>query len=353
MSSQHAKPDISVVIPLYNEEENIDPAVLELLDTLDGMPQSAEVILVDDGSRDSTGERALRWNTRDPRVKVIRFRRNFGQTSAIAAGFEHAQGQIVIVMDGDQQNDPSDIPLLLAKMAEGYDVVSGWRKQRKDKLLMRRLPSLLANKLISRITQTHLHDYGCTLKAYHSDVVRELNLYGELHRFIPALATQTGARVTEIPVKHRKRTRGTSKYGISRTTRVILDLMTVKFLLKYRTRPMQFFGLPGLASFFIGGVILAGLLVDRLVFHHGIADRPLLSAGILLAFLGLQFLAMGFLGEMLTRIYYEVGDHKPYTIRTRMGFDQDEEPFLVLGRGQTTSSELDIPVAGGRPSSTS
>jgi glycosyltransferase involved in cell wall biosynthesis len=315
--------DLTVVVPLYKEEENIDFAVAELLEVLDAMPQSAEVILVDDGSPDATGAMALAWHERDPRVRVIQFRRNFGQTAAISAGFRHARGEVVVLMDGDQQNDPHDLPKLLAKMDEGYDVVSGWRKDRKDKLLLRKIPSRMANRLISRITGTELHDYGCTLKAYHTDVVQHLHLYGELHRFIPALAGLVGARVVEIPVNHRPRTRGSSKYGISRTVRVLLDLLTVKFLLKYVARPMQFFGLLGLMSFMLGFCSLAGLLIEKAVAGVGLAERPLLILSVLLVILGVQFLSMGLLGELLTRIYHEVGQRPPYVIRRTAGIDAD------------------------------
>jgi glycosyltransferase involved in cell wall biosynthesis len=311
--------DVSIVVPLYNEEENVDAAVAEILEVLDSMPQSAEVILVDDGSRDSTGRLAMRWNQRDPRVRVIQFRRNFGQTAGIMAGFRHATGKVIVLIDGDQQNDPRDLPRLLATMDEGYDVVSGWRKDRKDKLIMRKIPSRIANRLISRITGVHLHDYGCTLKAYHSDVVRHLNLYGELHRFIPALAGLVGARVAEIPVNHRPRTRGSSKYGISRTFRVLLDLLTVKFLLKYLARPMQFFGLLGIASLLIGGMTLTGLLGAKIATGFGVTDKPLFLLSILLMVVGAQFFSMGLLGEVLTRVYHEVGRREPYVIRATAG----------------------------------
>jgi glycosyltransferase involved in cell wall biosynthesis len=338
--------DLSVVVPLYREEENVDHAVAELLEVLDGMPESAEVILVDDGSPDATGAMAMAWHERDPRVRVIQFRRNFGQTAAISAGFRHARGRVVVLMDGDQQNDPHDLPRLLAKMDEGYDVVSGWRKDRKDKLLMRRVPSMLANRLISRITRTELHDYGCTLKAYHSDVVQHLHLYGELHRFIPALAGLVGARVVEIPVNHRPRTRGTSKYGISRTVRVILDLLTVKFLLKYLARPMQFFGLLGLGSFLLGFCSLLGLVVDKAVAGAGLAERPLLILSVLLVILGVQFVSMGLLGELLTRIYHEVGQRPPYVIRRTAGIDLAEErggdPVVTLAGQGPSSVTIDV-----------
>jgi glycosyltransferase involved in cell wall biosynthesis len=313
--------DLTVVVPLYNEEENIDPAVEELLAVLDTMPESAEVILVDDGSRDSTGERALAWFRRDPRVRVIQFRRNFGQTAAISAGFRHARGRVVVPMDGDQQNDPHDLPRLLARMDQGYDVVSGWRKQRQDRLLTRRVPSIAANRVISHITRTPLHDYGCTLKAYRAEVVRHVHLYGELHRFIPALAGLVGARVTEIPVNHRPRTRGASKYGLTRSVRVVLDLLTVRFLLRYLARPMQLFGLLGLISLAIGLTALGVLVVGKLVTGTGIAERPLLVLSVLLIILGVQFISMGLLGELLTRIYHEVGHRPPYAVRRTAGIE--------------------------------
>jgi len=338
--------DLSVVVPLFREEENVDFAVAELLEVLDTMPESAEVILVDDGSPDATGAMALAWHERDPRVRVIQFRRNFGQTAAISAGFRHARGEVVVLMDGDQQNDPHDLPRLLAKMDEGYDVVSGWRKDRKDKLLLRKIPSRMANRLISRITGTELHDYGCTLKAYHTDVVQHLHLYGELHRFIPALAGLVGARVVEIPVNHRPRTRGSSKYGISRTVRVLLDLLTVKFLLKYLARPMQFFGLLGLMSFLLGFCSLAGLLIEKAVAGAGIAERPLLTLSVLLVILGVQFLSMGLLGELLTRIYHEVGQRPPYVIRRTAGIELAEDggldPVAALAGRTPVTVDVDV-----------
>jgi glycosyltransferase involved in cell wall biosynthesis len=342
----HVGPALSVVVPLYKEEENVDFAVAELLEVLDTMPQSAEVILVDDGSTDATGAMAMAWHHRDPRVRVIQFRRNFGQTAAISAGFRHARGRVVVLMDGDQQNDPHDLPRLLAKMDEGYDVVSGWRTDRKDRLLMRKVPSRMANRLISRITGTELHDYGCTLKAYHADVVEHLHLYGELHRFIPALAGLVGARVVEIPVNHRPRTRGSSKYGISRTIRVILDLLTVKFLLKYLARPMQFFGLLGLVSFLLGACSLAGLLLEKAVAGTGLAERPLLILSVLLVILGVQFLSMGLLGELLTRIYHEVGQRPPYVIRRTAGIvvaeDGGIDPVAALAAKGSSPVTIDV-----------
>jgi glycosyltransferase involved in cell wall biosynthesis len=322
--------DLSVVIPLYNEELNIEPAVHELLEVLDGMPQTAEVLLVDDGSRDRTGELSLALHRADPRVRLIQFRRNFGQTAAISAGFQHARGEVVVVIDGDQQNDPRDIPMLLAKIAEGYDVVSGWRKRRQDGLLLRRLPSKLANRLISAVTKTRLNDYGCTLKAYRSEVLQHVHLYGELHRFIPALAALAGARIAEVPVNHRPRTRGASKYGISRTIRVLLDLVTVKFLLSYLAKPMHFFGLLGLGSFGLGVALVFGLVADKLVTGHGLADRPLLTLAALLAIIGVQFLSLGLLGELMMRVYHEE-PRAPYVVRRAYGLDL--EPALGPRRG--------------------
>ncbi|HEX3607305.1 MAG TPA: glycosyltransferase family 2 protein [Candidatus Dormibacteraeota bacterium] len=313
--------DLTVVVPLYNEVENIDPAVEELLGVLDTLPRSAEVILVDDGSTDGTGDRALAWHRRDRRVRVVQFRRNFGQTAAISAGFRFARGRAVVPMDGDQQNDPRDLAALLARMDEGYDVVSGWRRDRQDALLTRRLPSRAANRVISGITRTPLHDHACTLKAYDAEVVRQLHLYGELHRFIPALAGLVGARVTEVPVNHRPRTRGTSKYGFARTLRVVLDLLTVRFLLRYIARPMQLFGLLGLVSLLLGGAALTGLVLYKVIAGAGIADRPLLVLSVLLIILGAQFISMGLLGELLIRIYHEVGQRPPYAVRRTAGIE--------------------------------
>lgn len=311
--------DLSVVIPLYQEEENVDPAVEEVLEVLDTLPQTAELILVDDGSIDRTGELALAWADRDDRVRVVQFRRNFGQTAAIQAGFDHSRGSTVVLMDGDQQNDPRDIPRMLERMGEGFDVVSGWRRNRQDRAISRKLPSKIANALISRLTGTRLHDYGCTLKAYDSEVVRHLRLYGELHRFIPALAALAGARVTELPVNHRARTRGQSKYGISRTLRVILDLITVKFLLRYLTRPMQFFGKWGILSSLAGLAVIAYLVADKIFAQNPLDGRPLLVLASVAFLGGLLLFCTGLLGEVLTRIYHESGSRGSYTVRLPSG----------------------------------
>ncbi|HUB72030.1 MAG TPA: glycosyltransferase family 2 protein [Acidimicrobiales bacterium] len=312
--------ELSVVIPLYNEEDNVGPAVEEVLSVLNEIPRSSELILVDDGSRDNTGSLAFSWQLRDPRVRVIQFRRNFGQTAAITAGYDAASGEVVVLMDGDQQNDPRDIPMLLDKMAEGYDVVSGWRVNRKDKLLMRKLPSHLANRLISRATGTVLHDYGCTLKVYDASVLRQIRLYGEMHRFIPALASVTGARVAEVPVNHRPRTRGSSKYGISRTVRVLLDLLTVKFLLAYLTRPIQFFGRIALISVLSAVLSVAVLISQHMFGFQALRGDTWVTLAAMLLTLGVIVLCVGILGEVMTRAYYESAERRTYVVRSRAGF---------------------------------
>ena len=308
-------PDLSVVIPLCDEEQNIDSVARELLKVLDELPMSSEIVLVDDGSQDHTAALARRWCQRDPRFRLIEFRRNFGQTAALSAGFDHARGQVIVAMDGDLQNDPHDIPRLLAKLEEGYDVVSGWRRDRHDALLLRKVPSAAANQLISRVTGTRLHDYGCTLKAYRHDVLSHLRLYGDLHRFIPALSQVVGARITELPVNHRARVRGRSKYGISRTFRVLLDLLTVKFLISYFGRPMRLFGGIGFASMMVGAVTVLWLIVNKIILGQGLANRPLLILGTLLLVVGIQFLSLGILGELIVRIYHEGGRQRGYLIR--------------------------------------
>jgi glycosyltransferase involved in cell wall biosynthesis len=314
--------DLSVVIPLYNEEESIDAAVEEVLHVMDGLPLDVELILVNDGSTDATGMKALAWHEVDPRVKVIEFRRNFGQTAGISAGFDYAAGRVVVVMDGDQQNDPTDIPVLLAALDGGYDVASGWRADRKDKFISRRLPSKVANALISRVTGLQLHDYGCTLKAYDKGVIEHLELFGELHRFIPALALISGAKVIEIPVNHRAREHGSSKYGISRMPRVVLDLLTVKFLIGYRQKPMQFFGRMAFVCMAAAG-LSALWTVSRVV-----RRVPLRSGvGTIFALAALQFASFGLIGELLTRVYFKDSAHRPYVVRRATG---DEATVLRM-----------------------
>ena len=312
---ERADLELSVIIPVYNEEENIKPLHSSLTDVLAGLGKPYEIIFIDDGSKDQTLRELENLNGSDSCCKVIRFRRNFGQTAALAAGFAHAHGKVIVTLDGDLQNDPADIPLLLDKIDEGFDVVSGWRVRRKDKFLTRKLPSVCANWLISKITGVNLHDYGCTLKAYRREVAQNVGLYGEMHRFIPAMASWMGVSVAEIPVNHRPRQHGSSKYGISRTLRVLLDLITVKFLLSYATKPLRIFGTVGFMSSLIGFGLAVYLSVDKLILKHSLSDRPLLFLAILMILVGIQFISMGLLGEMMVRIYHE-GQNKPiYVIK--------------------------------------
>ncbi len=310
-----ATPRISIVIPLYNEEESIPPLVETINAAIANYGQPAEVIIVDDGSRDKSFKLLQEYAAGDARYTIIRFRRNFGQTAAFAAGFAQARGEVVITMDADLQNDPMDIPLLMAKVDEGYDIVSGWRKDRQDRWLDRKLPSLLANRLISNVTDVKLHDYGCSLKAYRTEVLRHVRLYGELHRFIPALASQVGATVTEVPVNHRSRQYGRSKYGISRTVRVMLDLINVWFLGTYSTRPIHVFGTLGLSSMGVGVLIGFYLSFIKLFLGESIGNRPLLLLAVLLVVIGVQLVTMGLLGEMITRTYYESQNKPIYVVR--------------------------------------
>ena len=306
---------LSIIVPLYNEEENVERFYTALSRSLAGLGHSYEVIMVDDGSTDGTFDLLRRICARDPAVRAIRFRRNFGQTAAMVAGIDHSRGSVLITMDGDLQNDPRDIPRLIDKIDEGFDIVSGWRADRKEPFFTRRLPSVVANKLISTVCGCRLHDYGCTLKAYRREIVDKIGLYGELHRFIPAIASGAGASVTEIKVRHHPRTRGKSKYGLSRTLRVLIDLMTVKFFLSFATRPMQIFGLIGLAASFLGVVILARLTYVKFVLDRAIGGRPLLFISMLLIIGGVQFITMGLLGEMLTRTHHEIGGKPIYKIK--------------------------------------
>jgi len=317
--------DLSIVIPLYNEEESVRPLLARLFATLSALPQSWEVIIVDDGSRDQSFTVLKELAQGDKRLKVVRFRRNFGQTAAFAAGFDLAQGAIVITMDADLQNDPADIPILLDKIAEGYDIVSGWRIRRQDPFLSRRLPSRVANWLIGRVTGVRLHDYGCSLKAYRLEVVKNIHLYGELHRFIPALASWMGIRVAEVPVHHEPRRFGRSKYGLSRTARVLLDLLTVRFLLFYGTRPSHVFGLLGLLSFGLGLAAALYLSFIKLVLGQSIGNRPLLILSVLLLVVGVQMVTMGLLAELMVRTYHESQRKPIYFVREVLNGPEDLE----------------------------
>lgn len=313
--------NVSVVIPVFNEADNLERLHDELRQAMEGLGREYEILFIDDGSSDGSLERLKRIRDTDSNAKLISFRKNFGQTAALSAGFDHARGDIVITMDADLQNDPADIPLLLSKIEEGYDLVSGWRHDRKDRWFSRRLPSILANKLISWATDVKLNDYGCTLKAIRKEVVKNITLYGELHRFIPAIASWMGVRISEVKVNHRARVAGESKYGISRVIRVLLDLVTVKFLLSYSGRPLQFFGLPGLFCGSVGGAIAAYLTFQKLVFDVALGDRPLLLLAILLIIVGIQFIVFGLLGELQIRTYHESLDKPIYFIKESHGFD--------------------------------
>ncbi len=307
--------DLSVVIPIYDEAKNVENLYEKLEEVLSKLDKSYEVLLVDDGSTDGTIDKLTEIRKRNPKYKVIQFRRNYGQTAAISAGFDYATGDVIVTIDADLQNDPKDIPRILKKMEEGYDVVSGWRKERKDPFLTRIIPSKVANWLVSILAGIHLHDYGCTLKAYSKDVVKNVQLYGEMHRYIPALASWIGINVTEIPVSHHKRKFGKSKYGLSRTPRVILDLITLKFLLSYSTRPIQIFGSIGIITAFLGFLIALFLSYVKLVQKQSIGDRPLLLLAVLLIFLGFQFISMGLLGELSVRTYHEAQNKPIYFVK--------------------------------------
>jgi glycosyltransferase involved in cell wall biosynthesis len=308
-------PQLSVVVPVYNEAPNAEALVAELRATLDRLTATSEVVLVDDGSSDETFTLLAAATADDPRFRIVRLRRNFGQTAALAAGLDHAEGAIIVTMDGDLQNDPADIPRLLAALDAGADVVTGWRRDRQDPFLSRQLPSIIANAVIGATTNVRIHDYGCGIKAFRVEIAKSLKLYGEMHRFIAAIAGDLGATVVEIPVNHRPRLRGTSKYGLSRTIRVVLDLLTVKFLSGYSTRPIHVFGTVGLLATLVGLVITGVLGAEKIFLGVELADRPLLLLGILLVLGGVQFVTLGLLGEMLARTYHESQAKPTYTVR--------------------------------------
>lgn len=309
---------LSVIIPIYNEEENIQPLHAELSEVLESLGRPYEIIYVDDGSTDGSFGLLRAIAAADPRVQVIQFRRNFGQTAALAAGIDASDGDVLVFMDGDRQNDPHAIPAMLEKLEEGYDVVSGWRKERRDAALTRKLPSRLANKLISAVSGVHLNDYGCTLKAYRREVIENVRLYGEMHRFIPAYAAWYGARIAEMPVNHRPRVAGRSKYGLSRTIKVLLDLLTLKFLSDYSTKPIYFFGGLGTLCLLAGGGSML-LALYQLLFEGVKANRnPLVLLGVLFLIAGLMLVLMGLLAELITRTYHESQHKRTYVIRTRV-----------------------------------
>ncbi len=319
--TEDARPYLSVVIPVFDEEPNIPGLYAEITAALAAMTRPYEVIAIDDGSRDGSFAALAALAERDPRWRIVRFRKNFGQTPAFTAGFDLSLGEWIVTLDADLQNDPADIPMLLAKAEEGYDVVSGWRVRRKDTMIARKLPSKVANWLIAHVTGVTLHDYGCSLKVYHTEVVKNVRLYGELHRFVPAVASSMGIRLVEVPVNHRPRELGTSKYTgfvktISRATKVFLDLLMVRFLLSYSTRPLHIFGTLGLSSSGIGFLLGLRLTYEKLVLDETLSNRPLLTLAVLLIIVGVQFLSMGLLGELVVRTYHETQNKPIYAIRT-------------------------------------
>jgi glycosyltransferase involved in cell wall biosynthesis len=317
--------DLTIIVPVLNEVENLRPLVDEIIAALEDEPLKYEILFIDDGSNDGSFELMKELHQEYPRIGVIRFRRNFGQTAAFAAGFDYAKGRIIVTIDADRQNDPADIPVLVAKFNEGFDVVNGWRQNRQDGFLLRKVPSYFANRMIARATGVKLHDRGCSLRAYSIEVARDLQLYGEMHRFIPELSSTAGFKMAEVPVGHRPRTAGTSKYGISRTFRVVLDLLTILFLSRYSARPMHLFGGVGILSVALG--FLSGLYLVSIKIWAGIrggmegfrsvqiGDRPLLMLSVLLVILGVQFFVMGLLAELIVRTYYESQNKPIYYVR--------------------------------------
>jgi glycosyltransferase involved in cell wall biosynthesis len=323
-------------VPMRNEAASVPELYSELTAALEGFGRPYEIVAIDDGSTDETFRILAGLHRKDPRVRVIRFRRNFGQTAAFSAGFAHARGRFIVTSDGDLQNEPRDIPEMV-RIAEqrNADIVAGWRRNRKDTFINRRLPSMIANWVISRATGVRLHDYGCSLKVFRAEVVKPMKLYGEMHRFLPAIASEQGVEIVEHEVNHRPRQHGKSNYGISRTIRVILDLMTVKFLISYKTRPLQIFGLWGLLMTLVGGGAWVWLAYVKYMKHQGIADRPLLLAGTVLLVTGVQFIVLGLLAEMLARTYHESQDKPVYVIREVLEAPEGiEAPRDLVGSGR-------------------
>jgi len=321
MKNEHNPVAYSIVVPFYNEMESVPQLYVKIVDVMTAIGEPFEMIFVDDGSKDGTFRQLSEIAQNDDRAVVVRLRRNFGQTAALKAGFDHSNGEIIISMDGDLQHDPAEIPRFIEKMQEGYDIVSGWRVERTDHWLSRQLPSRIANRMMAWLSRVDLHDFGTTFKAYRREILSEIHLYGELHRFIPALASWAGASIGEVPITNIPRKSGKSNYGISRTIRVLLDLLSVKFLLDYSTRPLQLFGLAGLACLAAGGSIDLWLVIDKLVKNQDIiaSHGPLLLLGTALVIGGIQFMAIGLIGELLTRTYYESQDKPIYTVRELRG----------------------------------
>ena len=319
MPEPPVKPELSVVVPIYNEVESLPHLIEAISNSLKETQLSYEIICVDDGSTDGSTALLTQLAEKSPNLKGILLRRNYGQTPAMAAGFKYAQGQAIVSLDADLQNDPADIPMLLDKLAEGYDLVSGWRKNRQDAALTRLLPSKIANLLIGKVTGVNLHDYGCSLKAYRKELVADMNLYGELHRFLPALAFIEGARIAELPVRHHARRYGSSKYGLGRTFRVLMDLLTIWFMKKFLTRPMHIFGSMGLLSILLGVALGGYLTVLKLALGEDIGGRPLLILAVVLLVTGVQLFCFGLLGELLMRTYHESQDRPIYRVRAVVG----------------------------------
>jgi glycosyltransferase involved in cell wall biosynthesis len=316
--------NLSLIIPVYNEQDNLPMLFEAIYQTMKPLHETWEVILVDDGSRDNSLSILETYAGKDTgHVRVISFRRNFGQTAAIAAGLDYSQGETIILLDADMQNDPADIPMLLDKLDEGYDLVSGWRKQRKDNAVTRNFPSMLANKLISWVTGVDLHDYGCTLKAYRREALVGFRLYGEMHRFIPVFAHSVGARIAEVVVNHHPRRFGKTKYGLERTVKVVLDLFTVKFLVSYASKPIYLFGGTGMGLMVISAIIMIYLFIRRIFFLVGVTGSPLFQTSVMFFILGFQSMLMGLIAELLVRTYHESQRKPTYTIRTRINLDDD------------------------------
>ncbi len=317
--------NISLIIPVYNEQDNLPLLFEAIYQTMPGLGKTWEVVFVDDGSRDNSLSVLREYAHKDPHhVRVVSFRRNFGQTAAIAAGIDYSRGEIIVLLDADLQNDPADIPVLLAKLDEGYDLVSGWRKDRKDNALTRNLPSMLANRLISYVTGVHLHDYGCTLKAYRRNALEGFRLYGEMHRFIPVYANSVGARITEIPVRHHPRKFGKTKYGLERTAKVILDLFTVKFLVSYSAKPIYLFGGAGGFLMVVSAALLLYLFIRRIFFLVPVSTSPLFQTSAMFFILGFQSILMGLIAELLVRTYHESQQKPTYTVRTSINVTEED-----------------------------
>lgn len=327
--------DLTIVVPVYNEVENVRPLLDEITQALAPQNPDYEVLFVDDGSSDGSFEMLQQLAEEDGHVVVIKFRRNHGQTAAFAAGFDYAQGKQIVTIDADRQNDPADIPRMITKLEEGYDVVNGWRQNRQDAFLLRKVPSYIANRLIARASNVQLHDRGCSLRIFRAEVTKELHLYGEMHRFIPEMVNNAGFTMAEVPVNHRSRVAGESKYGISRTFRVIVDLVTVVFLRKYGDRPMHLFGMLGLLLGGVGGFTLFYLFLVKIwagisggwagFQAEEIGSRPLLSVGIMLVVLGVQFFVMGLIAELIVRVYYEAQNKSVYHVREIIGRSEVED----------------------------